>query len=433
MRWPGVIKPGEVINEIGSLTDFLPTFAAAAGEPDIVAKLKKGHKLGDTTFKVHIDGYNLLPFLAGKEKCPRDGFIYWSDDGDLMALRMHQYKMVFAEQLATGLQVWREPLKQMRIPKLFDLRSDPFEAGEDSIRYNDWFVEHVPYQYAAQAVVHEWLSSFTEFPPRQKSASFSIDQIVEKLMPNKTRDQGSGKEADAAGFEIVNGADQLHDALPRALTGFRRFQHLAHRPAHVGFDGGIEQLWRRTACGRRSRAPGRCSRAATQFDRDARRRAPCVASAAVTAPQPLCPITTKSGVCRCMPAYCSVPMISAEMTLPATRTMNSSPKPASKTSSGGTRESLQPRMVAYGCWPLARSARISFCTVGKRASPRTNRSLPSIEARERLVSGHRARPRDRFRLRPARRGMRACGSRAAAGLQVSAPCCRRGSRCSAAT
>ena len=122
MRWPGVIKPGEVINEIASLTDFLPTFAAAAGEPDIVAKLKKGHKLGDTTFKVHIDGYNLMPFLSGKEKCPREGFIYWSDDGDLMALRVHQYKIVFAEQRAKGLDVWREPLAQMRIPKLFDLR-----------------------------------------------------------------------------------------------------------------------------------------------------------------------------------------------------------------------------------------------------------------------------------------------------------------------
>ena len=107
--------------------------------------LKKGHDIGGTNFKVHLDGYNLLPFLSGKEPCPRDGFIYWSDDGDLMALRVQQYKIVFAEQLATGLQVWREPLKQMRIPKLFDLRSDPFEAGEDSIRYNDWFVEHVPY------------------------------------------------------------------------------------------------------------------------------------------------------------------------------------------------------------------------------------------------------------------------------------------------
>ena len=88
MRWPGVIKPGEVINEIGSLTDFLPTLAAAAGDPDIVAKLKKGHDVGGTNFKVHLDGYNLLPFLSGKEPCPRDGFIYWSDDGDLMALRV---------------------------------------------------------------------------------------------------------------------------------------------------------------------------------------------------------------------------------------------------------------------------------------------------------------------------------------------------------
>ena len=183
MRWPSVIKPGEVINEIGSLTDFLPTFAAAAGEPDIVAKLKKGHKLGDTTFKVHVDGFNLMPFLAGKEKCPREGFIYWSDDGDLMALRVQQYKIVFAEQRATGLNVWREPLVPMRIPKMFDLRSDPFEAGEESSKYDDWFVEHVPFQYAAQAVVHEWLESFKAFPPRQKAASFTVDQIVEKLMP----------------------------------------------------------------------------------------------------------------------------------------------------------------------------------------------------------------------------------------------------------
>ena len=183
MRWPGVIKPGEVINDMGSLTDFLPTFAAAAGEPDIVAKLKKGHQLGDTTFKVHIDGFNLQPFLSGEEKCPREGFIYWSDDGELMALRVHQYKIVFAEQRSTGLDVWREPLSKMRIPKMFDLRSDPFERGEESFKYNDWFVEHVPFQYVAQAVAFQWLESFKEFPPRQKAASFSVDQIVEKLMP----------------------------------------------------------------------------------------------------------------------------------------------------------------------------------------------------------------------------------------------------------
>ena len=184
MRWPGVIKPGQVINDICSLQDFIPTFAAAAGEPDLVAKVKKGYKAGDTTFKVHLDGANLQPFLSGKEKeSPRKGFLYWSDDGDLMALRVHQYKIVFAEQRSTGLDVWREPLSVMRIPKMFDLRSDPFERGEESFSYNQWFVEHVPYQYLAQAVVHEWLESFKEFPPRQKPASFSIDQILEKLMP----------------------------------------------------------------------------------------------------------------------------------------------------------------------------------------------------------------------------------------------------------
>ena len=184
MRWPGVIEPGRVINDICSLQDFIPTFAAAAGEPDLVAKVKKGHKIGDATFKVHLDGVNLMPFLAGNEKeSPRKGFLYWSDDGDLMALRMNQYKIVFSEQRATGLEVWREPLVALRIPRIFDLRADPFERGEESFKYNDWFVEHVPLQYAAQAVVHEWLESFREFPPRQKAASFSIDQIVESLMP----------------------------------------------------------------------------------------------------------------------------------------------------------------------------------------------------------------------------------------------------------
>jgi arylsulfatase A-like enzyme len=184
VRWPGVIEPGRVINDICSLQDFIPTFAAAAGEPDLVAKVKKGYKIGETSFKVHLDGYNLLPFLAGKEKeSPRRGFLYWSDDGDLMALRVDQYKVVFAEQNATGLNVWREPLKQMRIPKMFDLRADPFEAGDDSSKYDDWFIEHVPLQYAAQAVVQEWLETFKEFPPRQKSASFTVDQIVEALMP----------------------------------------------------------------------------------------------------------------------------------------------------------------------------------------------------------------------------------------------------------
>ena len=184
MRWPGVIEPGRVINDICSLQDFIPTFAGAAGEPDLVAKVKKGYKIGGTTFKVHLDGFDLGRFLAGKEKAsPRKGFLYWSDDGDLMALRAEQYKIVFAEQRATGLDVWREPLVKLRIPKMFDLRSDPFERGEESFKYNDWFVEHVPLQYAAQAIVGKWLESFKEFPPRQKSASFTVDQIIEAMMP----------------------------------------------------------------------------------------------------------------------------------------------------------------------------------------------------------------------------------------------------------
>jgi hypothetical protein len=100
-----------------------------------------------------------------------------------MALRVHQYKIVFAEQLAEGLNVWRKHLTPLRLPKIFDLRADPFEAGETSAKYNDWYIEHIPLQYAAQAVVHEWLESFKEFPPRQRPASFSVDQIVEALMP----------------------------------------------------------------------------------------------------------------------------------------------------------------------------------------------------------------------------------------------------------
>ena len=184
MRWPGVIEPGRIINDICSLQDFIPTFAAATGESDLVNKVKAGYKIGGKTFKVHLDGYNLMPFLSGKEtESPRKGFLYWSDDGDLMALRVNQWKMVFSEQRSTGLAVWREPLSPLRVPKLFDLRADPFERGEETIGYDQWFIEHVPMQYGAQAIVHEWLQSFKEFPPRAKAASFTVDQIVEALMP----------------------------------------------------------------------------------------------------------------------------------------------------------------------------------------------------------------------------------------------------------
>lgn len=184
MRWPGVIEPGRVINDICSLQDFIPTFAAANGETDLVEKVKKGYKAGDKTFQVHLDGFNLLPFLAGEVKeSPRQGFIYWSDDGDCMGIRMGRYKVVFAEQRSKGLDVWREPLSVMRIPKFFDLRSDPFERGEESFFYNTWFTENIFLQYMAPPLLMKWLESFKEFPPRSKPASFTIDQAVEKLMP----------------------------------------------------------------------------------------------------------------------------------------------------------------------------------------------------------------------------------------------------------
>ncbi len=176
-------EPGRVINDICSLQDFIPTFAAANGEPDLVEKVKKGYRIGETTYKVHLDGYNLLSFLSGNADCPRQAFLYWSDDGDMMAIRMGRFKIVFSEQRKTGLGVWREPLSQMRIPKFFDLRADPFERGEESFKYNDWFVGQNFLMYSGPPLLAQWLESLKEFPPRSKPASFSLDQVVEKLMP----------------------------------------------------------------------------------------------------------------------------------------------------------------------------------------------------------------------------------------------------------
>jgi arylsulfatase A-like enzyme len=166
-----------------SHTDMLPTLAAAGGEPEIVAKLKQGHKLGSRTFKVHVDGYNLLPFFKGEAKeNPRKGFLYWSDDGDLMALRTGNWKAVFMEQRAHGLGVWREPMVSLRAPKLYNLRSDPFERGDEdgSVFYDKWMADRAFLLVPAQAIVGEFLKTFAEFPPRQKPASFSIDQALEK-------------------------------------------------------------------------------------------------------------------------------------------------------------------------------------------------------------------------------------------------------------
>ncbi len=184
VRWPGKIKPGSVSNEIVSHMDWLPTFLAAAGEPNIKEKLTKGHQAGNKTFKVHLDGYNLLPHLTGTEKNgPRKEFFYFSDDGDLTAFRYDNWKLIFMEQRMAGtLQIWAEPFVPLRIPKLFNLRTDPFERADiTSNTYYDWMIDHVYLFVPAQQLVGQFLATFREFPPRQKAASFTVDQVLQKL------------------------------------------------------------------------------------------------------------------------------------------------------------------------------------------------------------------------------------------------------------
>jgi arylsulfatase len=184
VRWPGKIPAGTISNEIVQHHDWLPTFLAMAGEPDIVEKLKKGHKAGSKTFKLHIDGYNLLPYLTGKEKeSPRKGLVYFSDDGDLIALRFKNWKTVFLEQRREGtLLIWGEPFTVLRIPKLYNLRTDPYERADiTSNTYWDWYLSKAYMIMAAQAIVAPFLATFKEFPPRQKAASFTIDQALEKM------------------------------------------------------------------------------------------------------------------------------------------------------------------------------------------------------------------------------------------------------------
>ncbi len=184
IRWPEVIKPGTVSNDIFAHEDFLPTFAAAAGDTDVVARCMKGCTLGGKSFKVHLDGYNLLPFFKGEVKDdPRKEFLYWSDDGDMMAIRLGRWKVIFLEQRHSGLDVWREEFTKLRVPKIFDIVGDPFERSDESVYKDTWFFEHVPLQYGASAVVAQWLQSFKEFPMRQKPASFNLDEVMRKLSP----------------------------------------------------------------------------------------------------------------------------------------------------------------------------------------------------------------------------------------------------------
>ncbi len=183
IKWPGTIQPGTVLNDIVSHEDWVPTLVSAAGNPNVKEQLLTGYQAAGKTFKVHLDGYNLTDYLSGKSaKSPREDFFYFNDDGSLVGLRYHQYKIVFAEQRAHGLDVWQDPFVPLRFPKLFNLRSDPFEiADHESINYGKWRVDHAFVLVPAQTYVGRFLATFKDYPPRQKAGSFSLDNALESL------------------------------------------------------------------------------------------------------------------------------------------------------------------------------------------------------------------------------------------------------------
>ncbi len=182
IRWPGVIKPGTVINDIASHEDMLPTLLAAAGDTTVKDTLLKGKTIGATTYKVHLDGYDLAPALKGQAAWPRKEFIYWTDDGSVAALRYGNWKATFLRQDAHGLHVWQEPFTPLRAPMLTNLRMDPFElAHEIGMDYPRWFAEHMFMIAPAAGYVAQWIQSFKEFPPRQKPGSFNLDRVMEAV------------------------------------------------------------------------------------------------------------------------------------------------------------------------------------------------------------------------------------------------------------
>jgi arylsulfatase len=190
IRWPGKIKPGQVSNEIVAHHDWLPTFAAIAGDEQVTQKLLKGYKVGAMTYKVHLDGYNLVPYLTGQvEKSPRESFVYVNDDQQVTALRFDNWKLVFMEQRVPGtLRLWAEPFVTLRLPKFFNLRTDPYERADiTSNTYYEWMLRHGYLMMAGQAYVAQFISTFKEYPQRQKAASFNLDEIMQKMQ------EGHGK------------------------------------------------------------------------------------------------------------------------------------------------------------------------------------------------------------------------------------------------
>lgn len=189
VRWPGKIKPGTISNELVGHHDWLPTILAIAGDTQVTDKLLKGYKVGDMTYKVHLDGYNLVPYLTGEtDKSPRESFIYCNDDQQVVALRYDNWKLVFMEQRTQGtLKIWADPFVSLRVPLIFNLRTDPYERAQiTSNTYYDWLLEHVFLLVPAQEYVANFLGTFKEYPQRQKAASFNLDEVMEKLKQSTT-------------------------------------------------------------------------------------------------------------------------------------------------------------------------------------------------------------------------------------------------------
>jgi arylsulfatase A-like enzyme len=184
VRWPGHIKPGTVSNDIVGSHDWFPTLLAAAGDAEVKDRLLKGWQIGDRTYKVHIDGYNQLAYLTGQQDhSERRAFIYFDDDGQLVAIRFDNWKIVFYEQKTAGtLDIWGEPFTARRMPLFFNLRMDPYERAQiTSNEYWAWSLHKGYLMLGAQAIASSFVDSLKEYPPRQKPQSFNLDQVMERL------------------------------------------------------------------------------------------------------------------------------------------------------------------------------------------------------------------------------------------------------------
>jgi arylsulfatase len=223
IRWPGKIKAGTVLNGIVSHIDMFPTLLNIAGDPDVTSKLLNGATVGDKTFKVHLDGYDMVPYLTGEVKeSPRQALIYFSDDGDVIAVRVGDYKFHLAEQRANRMQQWQEPFVKLRTPTIMNLRRDPFERADfNSNTYYDWMVDHIPQMYLMQKAVADQIQEFEAFPPRQKPASFNLDAVLAQVSvaPRPTQTDGAHNGGDGAGAKRATSAPSTNRVASRDRSG----------------------------------------------------------------------------------------------------------------------------------------------------------------------------------------------------------------------